>query len=157
MGASSDSTVSLREITRETLGPILGLSVRDDQKRFVADNATSIAQAHFDEGAWFRAIYADDTPVGFVMLHDENLRERPTHPDYYYLWRFMIDQRHQGKGFGKRALELVIAHVRGRPGAKDLFLHHVPGEGSAEALYRAFGFEHTGKEEHGELEMRLDL
>ena len=154
---TADSEVSLREITAETLGPILQLSVRADQKGFVAENAVSIAQAHFDEGAWFRAIYADETPVGFVLVHDENLREKPDKPDYYYLWRFMIDQRYQGRGFGLRGMQLLIEHVRTRPNAKQLFLHHEKGDSNAGPFYEKLGFEHTGVEEHGELEMRLVL
>ncbi|MCY4353780.1 MAG: hypothetical protein OXC09_03205 [Truepera sp.] len=58
--------VTLREITADTLGSILNLSVSEDQERFVASNARSIAQAHFSEHAWFRAIYASEEPVGFV-------------------------------------------------------------------------------------------
>lgn len=157
MDVTSASKVSLREITGETLKQILDLAVHEDQRRFVADNATSIAQAHFDEGAWFRAIYADETPVGFALMHDENLRERPEAPDYYYLWRFMIDQRFQGLGFGARSMRLVIAHVRSRPNARILYLHCVAADGSAGPFYEKLGFEHTGEEAHGELEMRLTL
>ena len=40
----------------------------EHQKQFVAPNAVSIAQAYFSKEAWFRAIYADDTAIGFVML-----------------------------------------------------------------------------------------
>ena len=43
------------------------------------------------------------------------------------------------------------------PNARELFLHHVPAEGSAAGFYERFGFEHTGREAHGELEMRLRL
>ena len=63
--------VALREVSWETLDDILALKVTDDQRKFVADNARSIAQAHFCGHAWFRAIYADETPVGFIMLDDQ--------------------------------------------------------------------------------------
>ena len=39
------------------------------------------------------AVYAGDTPVGFVMLATEVDEETPY--AQYYLWRWMIDQRHQ--------------------------------------------------------------
>ena len=61
--------ITLKEITEETLRSVLELEVSKDQKKFVAPNAVSIAQAHFSKNAWFRAIYANDTPVGFVMLY----------------------------------------------------------------------------------------
>lgn len=144
--------VSLREVTKENLRDVLSLRVAPEQERFVASNAVSIAQAHFDpDVAWFRAIYAGDTPIGFLMLHDE-----PTTATYV-LWRFMIDARHQGRGHGRQALALLIEHVRGRPGATALSLSHVPGDGSPAPFYERMGFVHTGEEEDGELVMRLDL
>ncbi|MEW5699369.1 hypothetical protein [Pseudomonas synxantha] len=39
------------------------------QRSMIADNGASIAEAHFSENAWFRAIYADETLIGFIMLH----------------------------------------------------------------------------------------
>jgi YbgC/YbaW family acyl-CoA thioester hydrolase len=146
-----EATVSLREITPETLRPVLNLSVRDDQKGFVAPNAVSIAEAHFSDKAWFRAIYAGETPIGFLMLYDDP--ETPT----YYLWRFMIDAGHQGKGYGHRAIELLIDYVKTRPNATELLLSHGPGELGPEGFYRKLGFEHTGQKHDGELEMRLVL
>jgi diamine N-acetyltransferase len=73
----------------------------------------------------------------------------------YYLWRFMIDARYQGLGFGTRALEQVIAYVRALPGAKEMTLTFVPGELSPAAFYRRLGFVETGVEHDGELEMKL--
>jgi len=107
--------IALREITKENLSDILKLKVANYQEKFVASNAVSIAQAHFSpEIAWFRAIYADEVPVGFLMLDDE-----PNNASYY-LWRLMIDERFQKRGFGKRALELLIEHVKTRPGGTAL-------------------------------------
>jgi diamine N-acetyltransferase len=145
--------VSLREVTRETLRQVLRLGVAPDQKRFVAPNAVSIAQAHFHpDVAWFRAIYADDTPVGFLMLHDDPATST------YFLWRFMIDQSAQGRGYGRRALELLIDHVRTRPSATHLMTSCVPGEGSPIPFYEKAGFALTGEaDEDGELYMRYEL
>src|SRR5829696_1300054 len=83
--------VTLREVTRETLYEIFKLKVSPEQERFVSPNEISIAEAHFSpDVAWFRAIYHTDTPAGFLMLRDEPAKA------HYYLWRFMIDARHQG-------------------------------------------------------------
>ncbi len=143
--------ISLREITSESLVAVLRLAVHETQKRLVASNAVSIAQAHFSQHAWFRAIYAGEAPVGFVMLE-----EKPEEPEYW-LWRFMIDARHQRRGYGERALALVIEHVREQPGAKELLLGVVPSEGNAQAFYEKSGFTLTGEVEEGESIMRFDL
>jgi diamine N-acetyltransferase len=147
-----NASVTLREVTRDTVREICALKVAPEQERFVATNALSIAQAYFDrELAWFRAIYADDVPVGFVMLAD-NVAEQE-----YYLWRFMIDGRYQGRGYGRRAIELLLEYVRPRPGATALLTSCVPGDGSPCPFYQKLGFVYTGEEHDGELEMRLDL
>lgn len=149
---TTKSTVSLREITNDTVVSILKLSVSEHQERFVASNAVSIAQAHFQpECAWFRAIYADDTPVGFVLLE-----EYPKTGEYG-LWRYMIDQRYQKLGFGRRALELVIQRVRTLPGATEFLTSVVEGEGSPLEFYKAIGFRPTGEYDNKEAILRLPL
>ena len=75
----------------------------------------------------------------------------------YFLWRFMVDAQHQGKGYERRALELLIDYVKTRPNAKELFLSHVPGTGRPEGFYRKLGFEHTGEKAGKELAMKLIL
>jgi diamine N-acetyltransferase len=143
--------VSLREIDADSVRAVCRLSVAESQARFVAPNAVSIAQAHFSEYAWFRAVYADETPVGFVMLE-----ERPEKPEYF-LWRLMIDARYQGMDFGRRAMELVIAHVRTRPGATELLTSVVQGDGSPQQFYEGLGFVLTGAYDDGEAVLRLEL
>ena len=131
--------------------PILKLEVAPEQKGFVAPNAVSIAQAYFEEKAWFRAIYADETPVGFIMLYDD-----PDGPKYY-LWRYMIAAQYQGNGYGRSALNLLIDYVKTRPGAKELLVSYVPAEGGPEKFYAKLGFVNTGVEHDGEMEMKLTL
>ena len=149
--ATPTPVISLREITAETLRDVLQLAVAPDQTHFVADNAVSIAQAHFAPNAWFRAIYADDTPVGFVMLAID--QEKPE----YYIWRLMIDAKHQRRGYGRAALDRVVQFVCTLPAARVLDVSAVPGDGSPVAFYQEYGFELTGEVMEGELVLRLPL
>ncbi len=150
--ADIDTEITLREITKETLRDILKLKVSSAQEQFVTSNATSIAEAHFRDEAWFRGIYAG-AAVGFVMLYLD-----PDGPSYdLWLWRFMIDTNHQRRGYGRRALELAIDHVRSLPGATTFFTSYVPGEGSPAAFYRTLGFVDTGEVSYGKNVMRLQL
>lgn len=151
------SNVTLREVTAQNLGQILHLDVSENQREYVATNAQSIAQAHFSQEAWFRAIYADESPVGFLMLHDENLKDEPRETDYYFLWRLMVDRRYQGMGFGRRAVELLVEHVRQRPNARVLLSSFHDGPDSPRGFYERCGFELTGEEVDGEVEIRLRL
>jgi diamine N-acetyltransferase len=151
MTAAKTKRITLREITEDTLRPVLQLNVAESQKRFVATNAVSVAQAHFSKNAWFRAIYAGKTPVGFVMLYID--RKEPA----YAVWRFMIDRKHQKKRYGTRAMRQVIKFVKTLPGAKELCLSHCPGKGNPGAFYMKLGFLHTGEWSEGERVMKLAL
>jgi len=149
----SDANISLRVITEETLRPILKISnqMMPGQEKMVAPNAISIAQAHFNKKAWFRGIYADDTPVGFVMLYDN--KDKPE----YFLWRLMVAGPHQGKGFGRQAMLKLIEYVKGRPGATELKASYVPIPGGPEQFYSSLGFEPTGEMDGDEVVIRLVL
>lgn len=146
----SGASITLREITGDNVRAVTRLSVAPHQRAFVAPNAISLAQYAFATNAWTRAIYADDTPVGYVLLADEEGE------DYrYFLWRFMIDRKYQGMGFGKAAMGLIIEHVRSRPGADGLATSYVPLAGGPGEFYHRLGFVDTGQEDHGELETVL--
>ncbi len=141
--------IHLKELDKSNYREILKLKVADNQIHFVASNAISIAQAHFEDDAWYRGIYCDETAVGFVML--ELNMEKPE----YYLWRYMIDEKYQGKGYGLRALELVIEFVKSLPGSTEFSLSFVPEEGNPGRFYEKLGFEETGEMEDGEAIMIL--
>jgi len=143
--------LSLREITKETVRSILSLEVAEGQEDLVGDNGNSLALALFEEKAWYRGIYSGDEPVGFLMLSID--REKPE----FYLWRFMIDAKQQRKGYGKRAIELLIEEVRAQPEAKELTLHVMDLPHSAVSFYEALGFQLTGEKDGDELVMSLPL
>ena len=149
--------VSLREITAETVRDVLRLAVAPDQQRFVASNAVSLAQALFSPEAWYRAIYLDEKPVGFVMLYDESLRKEPPASPQVGVWRLMIDAGCQRQGIGAEALRQVIAHVRAKAVAPRLELSYVPGPGCPEPFYLRAGFRHTGRVDGDELVLELPL
>ena len=148
-------TISLKEVTRETVRAVCGLDAGDDGKQ-VAPNSVSIAQASFYAEAWFRAIYDGDTPVGFVMLNDPTLAAQPEEPEFF-LWRLMIDKTHQRKGIGHAAVQLLIKHLRSRPGAKKLMVSHARAAEALGRFYASLGFSYTGAEEDGEKVMVLTL
>jgi len=153
---TTEALVSLREITRATLRAICALEVDESQRRSVAPNAVSLAEAWLCPAeAWPRAIYAGEEPVGFVMVYDPTTVPEPEEPDFF-LWRLMIDRRFQGRGCGRAAVALVIEHVRTR-GADRLMVSHVKHEQRLGAFYSSFGFAYTGREEGGELFMALPL
>ena len=151
------SKVSLREITSETVIPVVRLSVAENQKHFVAPNAVSLAQALFAPEAWYRAIYHEEDLVGFVMLHDESLRSPAPAEPAVGVWRLMVDTRFQSRGIGRAALQLVVEHVRSKGLFKTLQLSYVPGPGCPELFYLSLGFRHTGQMDGQEVVLALPL
>ncbi len=152
------SVVTLREITEDTVRTICNLSktLSDVQRTHVADNAVSIAQAHFSKYAWFRAIYADETPVGFVMLYIGPDDEQEGNPMVWFLWRFMVGGAYQKMGFGRKAIDVVCDVVR-EQGAAELLVSCHPGPDGPEGFYRRLGFVLNGKWYEEELGMVLAL
>ena len=145
--------VTLREITDDTVVTICRLSdtLTEPQKSMVAPNALSLAQALFSKKAWYRAIYAGKATVGFVMLLDDD--EQPN----YFLWRFMIAEPCQGRGYGAQAIQRLEEYVRTRPDAKELGVSCVPGPVGPEQFYVKQGFVSTGEVHDGELVLKKSL
>jgi len=100
---------------------------------------------------WFRAVLADGAVVGFVMLTDVS----DAHPQPY-LWRLLIDRRHQRRGIGSQVIDLVADQCRAW-GDTTLLASWVPGKGSPEPMYLARGFVPTGEILDGEIVARLEL
>lgn len=150
-------SVTLREITRDSVRDVIRLSVAPDQQPFVAPNAVSLAQALFHEEAWFRAVHDGDALVGFVMLHDESQAKAPPERPRLTLWRLMVDQHHQRKGIGRAIMALVFEHARAKRFA-ELHTSYVDATGGPEPFYRALGFVPNGEVDEGEIVVvaRLD-
>jgi diamine N-acetyltransferase len=155
--AHRGAAVTLREIDADTVRTICALRVAPAQECLVAPNAVSIAQAHFERAAWFRAIYADETPVGFAMLFDSTRAKAPEHPDTCHLWRFMIAAEYQRMGYGGAALAQLIDHARSLAGVTKFSLGFVPDGAGPRDFYARFGFRETGEVDEGEVVMELAL
>jgi diamine N-acetyltransferase len=149
--------VSLRPLDESNRQAVEALRVSPSQGRFVSGVAESLRQAaeHPDARALYWAVYADDTPVGFVMIADE-----VASPDYipHYLWKLLIDERYQRQGFGTATLDLIVEYFRGRPGVEVLSVSAGQGDCSPIPFYERYGFEQTGEVHAGdEVLLRLKL
>ena len=148
--------VSLRPLTQSNCQAVEALRVSPGQQRFVSGVAESLLEAaeHPDARALPWAVYADDTPVGFVMIADE-----VDSPEYIpqYLWKLLIDERYQRQGFGTATLDLIVEYFRGRPGVEVLNTSAGQGDGSPITFYERYGFERTGEVRFDEVMLRLKL
>ncbi len=151
--------VTLVEITPANRSLVETLRVSTEQEGFVDGVTRSLveAAANPDSKPWCRAVYADERPVGFVMIADDVAPGNKDIPWRYYLWRMLIDRRFQGRGYGRAALDQVVQYLRTRPGADALVTSVVPGPGSPLDFYLSCGFEQTGEWFDHEQVIRLPL
>lgn len=131
--------ISLREINKNNLGSIIELSVADHQSKLVLSNAISIAQSKVQEECIPLAIYSGDTPVGFLMYCIDS------DDDEYWLYRLMIDQNHQGKGYSKKAMNLLLDIIKQDKSRNKMFLGVDKSGGASIKLYESLGFKYTGQ------------
>jgi GNAT superfamily N-acetyltransferase len=138
-------TITLRHITADNTQAVQALRVTPDQERFVDSVTDSLAEAleYPHANPWFRAVYADDEPVGFVMLSWDVEPSPPEIIGPWFLWRLLIDQHHQRKGFGQEVMRQVMDLVRAQ-GATELSTSYVPGDGGPSGFYARLGFVPTG-------------
>jgi GNAT superfamily N-acetyltransferase len=138
--------VSLRPITDDNLAAVQALRTTLEQERFVSGVVDSMLEAIEDQAGrviqW--AIYADETPVGFVMISDEVAPDAPDHIPHY-LWKLLIDHRHQRKGYGTATLDLIAEYFRRRPGVDVLSTRRRRGRGCPIPFYERYGFVRTGE------------
>jgi len=153
------SGVSLREITDQNREAVVALRIAVSQEGYVSSVADSLEEARdTPEGnPWYRAVYADDQPVGFVMLSWDVTPDPPRIIGPWFLWKLLIDERYQGCGYGREAVRLVARIARDQ-GASELLTSYVAGDSSPESFYRQIGFVPTGEEdEKGEKVLALRL
>jgi diamine N-acetyltransferase len=135
--------ISLRALDESNRAAVEALRVAPLQENFVSSVVDSLLEADAEPGghAIYWAVYADDVPVGFVMISDE------VDGDEYiphFLWKLLIDADHQRRGYGTAVLDLITEYFRQRPGVTVLSTSAGQGEGSPIPFYERYGFERTG-------------
>lgn len=143
------SRIEFRKVHLKNLDEIIELSVRQSQADLVADNLYSIAQAGLDPLGLCRAVYLDGKPAGFFSLKKLDGGTR------IYIWRFMIDQRFQGIGLGRRTMMHLLDRLFAVSNVKivDLAVSRILG--GAEVFYHKCGFTATGESYGGGWRMTL--
>lgn len=139
-------TVVLSAITDENRDEVVALRVAPSQTRFVGTVADALADAdEIPEGkGWYRAVYVDDVPVGFVMLSWNVVPQPPRIIGPWFLWKLLVDERHQNRGYGREVVKLVAQIVR-ENGATELLTSCVQAADGPEVFYSRLGFTPTGQ------------
>ena len=146
--------IHLEKLTYENFEDVFELKPKKVQYPFVASNMFSVAEAYvtmINGGHVYPfVIYNDERVVGFIQLaYGENADQDGVsmEKDNYEVWRFMIDKRYQGRGYGKEALKQALDFIRTFPAgpAELCWISYEPENETARKLYASFGFEETGE------------
>jgi diamine N-acetyltransferase len=155
--------VTLTDIaTPEDRAAVMGLRRGPGQDRYVSSMEESLAEADANPRAMPRPWALHDAEsgelVGFAMISDgipEPMDDDLVGP--YFLWKLLIDESFQRRGYGAATLDAVVDYVRSRPGADVLYTSCSQGPGSPRGFYLGYGFVDTGRVESGENVLALDL
>ena len=154
--APQAAAFEVRPVGDDNVDALIKLTTTAEQERFVASVAKSLAQAAYRPAGRPLGLYARGEPVGMLLLWDARRDPDPEdRADQLYIWRLLIDARHQRQGHGQAAMRWLIDEAR-RMGVASVGLSHVP-ENAVGAFYERFGFRYTGKVSEGEHEMVLPL
>jgi diamine N-acetyltransferase len=146
--------VRLAEVTADNWWAVVRLRLAPDQEDLVASNVYSLAESKFDPDARPRAVYAGKRVVGFLMYDVSRGKGKSRKASIY---RFMIDRKHQGKGYGRAALKQALDEIKQVPGIKKVTISYVPRNPVAKPFYGSFGFVEAGLDEDGEMIAELKL
>ncbi len=148
--------IEVRPVTSDNWLEAIALGVRKEQEQFVPSVVLSLAKAYIKpNGVHYepRAIYAGDTMVGFYSF-----MFKPHDTRVCYIGGFLIDQKHQGKGYGTMAMQDFLDTVRlSFPDCEGVYLTVHPDNEDAAEFYSHFGFHKTGLVIEGEDAMALTL
>ena len=136
-------SITLRDITGDNYFQVLELKISPEQEaaKFVSPVVRSLADAWFyrEEGITYpKAIYADEDLVGFIMY------ELDTEEQQVFVWRFLIDQAFQGKGYGRQTIEAVLAMAKEQAQMTKVVADYVDGNEPMKKILLGLGFEETG-------------
>ena len=136
-------SVTLRDITGDNYFQVLDLKISPEQEaaKFVAPVVRSLADAWYyrEEGITYpKAIYAKEDLVGFIMY------DLDPESQQVFIWRFLIDQRYQGKGYGRQTIEAVVEMAKEQAQMTKVVADYVDGNEPMKKILLDLGFEETG-------------
>ena len=108
-------TIHFKKIDHINYDACINLSVGKDQLNYVASNAYSLVQAFYEQDFYPMGIYHNNMMVGFILYdYDPEISG-------WSFSRFMIDIKHQNKGYGSQALEAFLIYFHEFYPKEDLY------------------------------------
>ncbi|XMB85253.1 GNAT family N-acetyltransferase [Mycoplasmatota bacterium WC44] len=142
--------IRLVKVNESNYKDCLKLKVFDNQTKFVSNVAVSLANAYvYYEIVKPYAIYDNDQMIGFILLrYNEEYRN-------YFIWQFLIDEKHQSKGYGTQALNVAIDLMKSDSRCSEIVTTYKLGNERIKKIYEKLGFIQLGEIQDDEVDMVL--
>ena len=143
--------ISLHDITKDNWEYVVSLTTNEDKRpsvveKYVNGNAYSMLEALYNPELTMKAIVVSEGEklkgVGFTLYGPVDNGSEIV----YMIYRFMIDVRFQGQGYGTKALTVVMEEMKKQYKCEEIYLSTVPENEKALHLYEKAGFVSTGIE-----------
>ena len=129
------------------------LKVSKEQERYVSDAMKILARAYAfrNQRSYACIIYEEGEPIGMALYYDCDELQA------YDFSQLFIDERYQGRGFGKEAAKLILDRMKRDGKYSEVVLCYIEGNKAAKEMYEKLGFYHTGEADEDEIVMRKKL
>lgn len=152
MSIGDENGIHIHKICKDDFENCINLGLLEHQDDFVACNRWSLMEGYLD----ITEIEEDDTNICYAIKNKDIIigfckiyREPSNDFKGYYEYgmnRLMIDKKYQNKGYGRKALSIILDYLKTQPfGAGDFILITYEVENTvARKLYASYGFVEKG-------------
>ena len=153
------SEITVKPVVRDDVKPLIRIELPKEMDDFVAPNAVSLAQVHYETGGYAFCIWKGNERVGLVQVIDMREcqhREKEDDPKSTYLWRLLIGPNFQRQGIGRAVMAWLDQWTKDRR-LDVIYVTCVPENVNAMRLYETSGYVWTGRVIEGEVELKKTL
>ncbi|PTL38014.1 GNAT family N-acetyltransferase [Alkalicoccus saliphilus] len=134
--------LTMHPVTAENWREITALTPKENQERFIENNAVSILESIYETEHEWRCfgLYQGKDAAGFIMIGAEDKEE-----GWIWLDRFMLDEKFQEKGLGSSFLKTAVEYIRRNYKVREIILSVTEENKAAKTFYEKHGFQNPGR------------
>lgn len=131
---------------------VKAFQLSEQQQKFVALPKEALQDCYIDKKRRPVVIIAEDTVVGFFVLHvGNNIRSFTDNPQAVLLRALSINQMYQGNGYGKQAMSMIPTFVLTHfEQVNEIVLAVNEKNNTAKRMYEKAGFQDLGRRRQGD-------
>ena len=138
--------IYFRDIDNTNKFIVRNINLKAEQEKYIESVDECLQEADTYEEWHPVAIYIEEDIIGFAMYGSFGPNKDT------WIDRIMIDEKYQGKGFGRAAMMKLMDIVSKEYGVSDIYLSIIEENEAAYHLYKSIGFKYINERDpNGEL------